>query len=208
MDNSELLFVPTASGDAEGYCRAVRRAYENLGCSASVLRLVENPDDPEAIGEKIDAADAVYVGGGDTDFMLDIWANHEVKDRLRTAGRSGTLLTGLSAGANCWFAGSYDDSTSNDTDFAPTDGLRVPPFRCTPYAGVSDRLDGFGEYVRGREAVGIAIGNGAVFEARTGTDEFRVRSYLDEEVYRVTGAGNGGRKQLPVGEWRPLNELR
>jgi hypothetical protein len=66
----------------------------------------------------------------------------------------------------------------------------------------------FGEYVRGREAAGVAIGNGAVFEARTDTDEFRVRSYLSEGVYRVTGAGEGGRERLPSGEWRPLDELR
>ncbi|MFY9234702.1 MAG: peptidase E [Fimbriimonadaceae bacterium] len=98
------LFIPTASDDDPEYCDSFLRTYrDELGCETDLLLLWrERPSDP-AIGEKIGRADLIYVGGGNSRKMLALWRELGVDALLRTAGERGTVLSGLSAGANCWF---------------------------------------------------------------------------------------------------------
>lgn len=79
------LFIPTASGD--GYCEAFREYYgEMLGCDTDVLRLVDTDLSMAEIESQIGDADLIYVGGGDTRFMLDVWRPSGIVDLLRQAG--------------------------------------------------------------------------------------------------------------------------
>lgn len=99
-----VLFIPTASGDAEGYCSIFDKVYgDKLKCKTDTLLLVREYSSKKEIKEKIAWADIVYVGGGDTLKMLRIWRKVGVDCMLSVAYRKGTLLTGVSAGAICWF---------------------------------------------------------------------------------------------------------
>ena len=42
-------------------------------------------------------------GGGSTANLLSLWRRHGVDQRMREAAADGTILAGISAGANCWF---------------------------------------------------------------------------------------------------------
>jgi hypothetical protein len=55
-------------------------------------------------------ADLVYVGGGNTVGMLAVWREFGFDSALNEAWRNGTVLAGISAGANCWFAEYVTDS--------------------------------------------------------------------------------------------------
>ena len=124
-----VLFIPTASGDHPGYIDSFTKAYASLGCAVDVLRLYgPAADAPEAMDAKF-AADIVYVGGGDTDMMLDKWRKTGVDVHLRTAYERGAVLSGLSAGALCWAACGMTDR-SDDDDFFPgwLEGLGLLPF--------------------------------------------------------------------------------
>jgi peptidase E len=55
-------------------------------------------------------ADLVYVGGGNTVAMLAIWREFGFDRALREAWEGGTVLAGISAGANCWFERYVTDS--------------------------------------------------------------------------------------------------
>ena len=58
----------------------------------------------------------IYVGGGNTRLLLLIWNELGLPDLLRQALREGTILCGISAGANCWFDGSVTDSMGSMQD--------------------------------------------------------------------------------------------
>jgi len=114
------LFIPTASWDNPGYCASFQKQYgEILGCKVKDLLLLSAPS-KEKIKTAILEADIIYVGGGNTQFMLETWKKFGLLPLLRKAYEKGTILSGLSAGATCWFEKSSTDSflTKEDkTDF-------------------------------------------------------------------------------------------
>lgn len=98
-----VLFVPTASNDAAGYCTAFQKHYgDNLGCKVSNL-LLHSQISLKQIEEAVSGADIIYVGGGSTTLLQQKWQEKGVIPLLQKAYENGTILCGLSAGANCWF---------------------------------------------------------------------------------------------------------
>jgi dipeptidase E len=111
--NPKLLFLGTASGDNEGYAGDIRNHFGGrLGCDVSVLKLAEESPSYKQISDAILGTDIVYVGGGNTVRMIEIWKEKGVDKLLRQAWEQGVVLSGLSAGANCWFARCSTDSAS------------------------------------------------------------------------------------------------
>jgi dipeptidase E len=54
--------------------------------------------------------DVIYVGGGNTASMPGVWRAHGLDRLLARALERGAVLTGVSAGKNCWFESSVTDS--------------------------------------------------------------------------------------------------
>jgi len=70
-DHPRILFIPTASSDSEKYCRHFAEHFGNfLKCKTEVLFLIDAPPSAEEIERKIFSADIVYVGGGNTLYMM------------------------------------------------------------------------------------------------------------------------------------------
>ena len=107
----KALFIPTASGDAEGYCKTFQHVYgKQLGCKVDFLLATKSNFSQQDAIQKILSADLVYVGGGNTQRMLKIWRDYGIDLALRQAGQNGTVLSGLSAGAICWYEAGLSDS--------------------------------------------------------------------------------------------------
>ena len=183
-----VLFLPTASGDAPGYIARFHRAFAKHECEPSHLQLfnrtVRNLRD-FALRQHI-----VYVGGGNTANMLAVWRVHGLDAILREAWENGTLLCGVSAGANCWFESSLTDSFGRP--LRPLhDGLALLPGSfCPHYDGERDRraayrrLIGSGELPAGWAAEdGVAV----LFEGARFVEA--VASRPGRRAYRVTAAG-------------------
>jgi dipeptidase E len=112
----KICFLGTASGDAEKYIQRFYKALSHQKCEASHLALfTRTPLDPAKF---LLQQDVIYVGGGNTANMLAIWRIHGVDRTLRKAWRQGIVLSGVSAGANCWFEACSTDS------FGPLAALR------------------------------------------------------------------------------------
>src|SRR5438046_671605 len=72
--NPRLLFIPTASSDAELYWRRVQEYFGGyLKCKTDVLFLIQERPSKSEIRKKILSADIVYVGGGNTLKMMRLW---------------------------------------------------------------------------------------------------------------------------------------
>ena len=81
--------------------------------------------DIERMRAKFEKADLIYVGGGDTVFMLDSWRETGLLSLIKEAYERGVIVAGLSAGAICWFEDIYTDSlkTENGDEYAMFKGL-------------------------------------------------------------------------------------
>lgn len=139
----KVCFVPTASGDSLTYrLRFFEDAFPRTAVERSVLRLFGR-DVPD-VGAFLREQDLVYVGGGNTVNMLQIWRLHGVDAALRGAWEAGVVMAGISAGANCWFEASTTDAFLLGSADPLVDGLGVLPGSFSPhYHGEAARRPGF-----------------------------------------------------------------
>ena len=154
-----VCFVPTASGDSDGYVKRFYDAFPPERAEASHLALFRRavPD----LRAFVLAQDVVYVGGGNTVNLLAVWRAHGLDSVLREAWEAGVVLCGLSAGGLCWFAGGSTDSFGNG--LAPLrDGLGLLPGSfCPHYDSEAERLASFQRFVADGLPSGYAADDGA-----------------------------------------------
>lgn len=107
---ANALFIGTASHDSMPYFNSFRKTYTSVfDIKAEVALMVYGEMSIEKIKGKIELADMIYVGGGDTVYMLDKWRETGVDKMLIDAYNQGKIICGLSAGAICWFTDMYTD---------------------------------------------------------------------------------------------------
>jgi dipeptidase E len=105
------LFIPTASHDCMPYYNTFHKVYTGVfNIKTDVALTVFKEVDLEKLKGKFEKADMIYVGGGDTVFMLNSWKESGLLPLLKDAYERGVIIAGLSAGAICWFSDMYTDS--------------------------------------------------------------------------------------------------
>ncbi len=123
-----ICFIPTASAEPAEYIAKFFDAFTRLGARPRVLRLFQRTPD---LREVLLNTDAIFVGGGNTKSMLAVWREWGLPEVLREAWRSGVVLSGVSAGAICWFDHGVTDSWANR--LAPLECLGFLPGTCCPH---------------------------------------------------------------------------
>jgi len=130
----KLLFLPTASGDADEQVRRFHATYADRPCEPSHLSLFRlGARGPTDLRAHLLAQDVIYVGGGSMRNMLAIWREHALDAVLVDCWREGVVLAGLSAGAMCWFEAGISKSSGRPD---PVLGLGLLP------GSLSVHLDG------------------------------------------------------------------
>lgn len=185
-----LLFIPTASSDAEDYCEAVQKYFgEFLKCETTELLLVREHPSRQQIRRAIQSADIVYVGGGNTLKMMRLWRRLGVDKLLKAAYRKGTVLCGISAGSICWFDSGHSDSlsfhNSRSWKYINVKGLGlIKGIHCPHYnsrtLGVPRRR-AFRDMIRKTGGLGIAIENNRAIE------------FIDGKFYKVVASKRSAR---------------
>ncbi len=107
-EQPKVAFLPQASGENQDYIIQFYRAFLNLGCRPSHLSLFQ-PHTAQ-IADYLLSQDVIYVGGGNTKSLLALWREWGIDVILRQALDAGIVLTGVSAGAICWFERGTTDS--------------------------------------------------------------------------------------------------
>ena len=108
---ANALFIPTASHDFMPYYNTFHKTYTGeLGLKTDCALTVFKEIDYEKLKGKFEKADMIYVGGGDTVFMLEHWKKTGLDKLILDAYERGVIIAGLSAGAICWFEKMFTDS--------------------------------------------------------------------------------------------------
>ena len=110
-NRANALFIPTASHDFMPYYNTFHKVYTGVfNIKTDVALSVFKEVDMEKMKAKFEKADVIYVGGGDTVFMMESWRETGLLQLIQDAYNRGVIIAGLSAGAICWFSDIYTDS--------------------------------------------------------------------------------------------------
>jgi dipeptidase E len=159
----QVVFIPYALADLDGYTRAARTRFEELGLHLTGLHEVE--DRRQALRE----AQGVFVGGGNSFRLLRRLQEEDLLVVLRERAGQGTRYMGASAGTNL---ACPTIRTTNDMPIVETkglDALGLIPFQINPhYLDPDPGSTHMGE-----------------------TRETRLREYLEENERPVLGLREG-----------------
>ena len=194
-ERPRVCLIPTASGDSDWVISRFYASFPADRCEPSHLPLFRpHPDDPRV---RMARQDVVYVCGGSSANLAAVWAVHGVGAALREAWDAGVVMSGVSAGAICWFAAGL--TNSRGPGFVPIGGLGIAPGGFCPHADSDPaRLVALRALVEsGRMPETLAVDDGAaVHIADTAPPRL------------VVGApGRGARRIGPRGIDEPLEPL-
>lgn len=211
----KVLFLPTASGDSESYYGVVKNYFgKKLGCSTDVLYLTKHPLTIAEISKKIFSADIIYVGGGNTLQMMQLWRKTGTDKILKKAYEKGIILSGVSAGAICWFSFGNSDSLyfSNKNTNIPlikVKGLAlIKGLACPHYNFEKERKASLKKMLRKSGGIGIALDNCSALEIIDNT--YRIlNSKKGANVYKAFWDNKKYKEKIinPQKKFAPLTEL-
>ncbi len=150
----KILFIGTATGDTPRYIAMFYESFSRLECRPSHLPFFERTPDLE---KTIMTQDAIFVGGGNTKSMLAVWREWGLDQILRKAWKKGIVMSGVSAGAICWFEEGVTDSWEKVLKTLPCMGF-LKGSCCPHYSGEKDRRPSYHRMLNAKEILpGIAI---------------------------------------------------
>ena len=139
-----VCFIPTASGDSNLYKLNFYRAFSQLDCITSHIDFFSRTENLE---EKVLTQDIIYVGGGNTKSMLAVWKEWNLNKILKIAYEKGVVMSGVSAGAICWFDKGITDSFSNKLEIIDCLGI-VKGIACPHFDEEKEREPFVNEVIR------------------------------------------------------------
>lgn len=192
-ENPKFLFLSQAQSKPEyeiGYFETMKRVYgEKFNCDCFWISREDLKNlSKEELRNNVLSSDIIYVGGGDTKTMIELWKESGLDVILKEAFENGVVISGLSAGANAWFKYCSSDSLKIllEDDTAPMIELECLSWFnifITPHyddkTEFVDREDHMKECLSKRiNMVGIGLSNCAALEIVE--DKFRIITSKDD----------------------------
>ena len=187
-EHPNVLYVGTAGGDTQERIEQNIQKFSALGCSVRALALITHRYTEAELDELLSWADVIYVGGGDTVSMMRVWKQYGLDMRLREIYRTDSaVLSGVSAGAICWFVCGHSDSESfHDSEnwhFCWAEGmLGLFSAAYCPHYNESGRDSFDGMLKEKKDLVGLAMENGTAF-VENGEKRYLIRSAPSAKSY-------------------------
>jgi len=136
-----ICFIATPSGDSTAQIDKFHTAYGSLGFETSNLSFFNgwgsNVIPYTDYKQRLLNQDAIFVGGGHLQSALAVWREWRLDVALSEAWNKGVLLTGMSAGAMCWFESPLGGPFDKD-NYGVQEGLGLLEGACaTHYSNVN-----------------------------------------------------------------------
>lgn len=141
-EKKKICFISTASNDAQGYIDKFYHAFK----AEEPCHIRVNDMQKHDIDSLLSKQDIIYVGGGNTQFMLTEWKKRAFDKALLKAYHSGVILAGMSAGAMCWFETCF--SEKDEYTYEEFEGLAIIKGSFCPHYNEEIRRRQFDEWER------------------------------------------------------------
>ena len=126
--NPNICFIPTATGDLDSYIVNYYSVFSKLQCNPTHISFFKRTIDLE---NHIKNQDIIFVGGGNTKSMLAVWRDWGLDKILKQAYDNGIVMSGVSAGAICWFERGLTDSWASELKLMEC--MNFIPGSCAPH---------------------------------------------------------------------------
>ena len=126
--NPNVCFIPTATGDNDAYKVNFYDVFTKLNCNPTHIDFFKRTINLE---DHIKKQDIIFVGGGNTKSMLAVWKEWGLDIILNEAYNNNIIMSGVSAGAICWFKKGITDSWKDHQ--ATLDCLNFVDGVCCPH---------------------------------------------------------------------------
>lgn len=126
VSNPKVLFIGLASSFADSYYDYIKNIFKDLGCTPVYLKKKNVTKNPDIVKNKIEDADIIYIGGGDTIKLMDTVKEYGIDALLKDAANRGCVIAGISAGAILMAQKGFSDSyilRGESNDYSFIDGL-------------------------------------------------------------------------------------
>ncbi|MDE4086817.1 peptidase E [Planococcus maritimus] len=182
-ETPKICFIPTASGDADGYIARFYDFFEQQNCEPTHLSLFKPPT--QELEEFVLSQDILYVGGGNTKNLLALWREWDLDRIIEKAWNQGIVLAGISAGSICWFEQGVTDSYGDELHPLACLGF-LPGSNCPHYDGETHRRPTFQRLLKeGQIKPGLAADDGVALHFIGPDLNSAVSSRPDAKAYRV-----------------------
>jgi len=185
-----VCVLNTANGDDPVSYQKFYAVLSQHGAKVSHLQLFPMPNVDDA-ADLLLAQDLIFVGGGSVANMLAVWRVHGLDHAMRRAWESGVVLSGVSAGAICWFDGGTTDSFGPELrPFTAGLGLLTGSY-CPHYSSEPTRRPAYQSLVAdGTLSAGIAC------------DDDTAAHFTDAELTAIVAARDGATGYLVEADGR------
>ena len=195
-EKPNIVFIPTASAENQAYIIQFYKCFTKMSCEPSHVTFFQRTPKLDSI---INKADVIYVGGGNTKSMLAVWQEWKLDKLLLKAYNNGKILSGVSAGAICWFEQGITDSWASNINVMDCLGF-LPEMACPHYQEEKDRRPDVHKMLKqGRCGPGWAIDGGAAVHFKNGKYYKSIQFYSDSYVHYVSiknGVLNEDKKEM------------
>ena len=177
-----VCFIPTATGDDDQYKVNFYATFTKLNCLPTHLDLFKRTPDLKKL---ISAQDIIFVGGGNTMSMLGVWKQWGLDKILRQAYNKGTVMSGVSAGAICWFEKGITDSW--ESELKVLDCLGILKGVCCPhYDGEANRRPSVENFLKNKQInESLCIEDGAAVHYHDNQLKTAISFYDNKNAYNV-----------------------
>ncbi len=169
-ERPRICFMGTASNDGIEYREMFYNFFRNKQCEPTHLAFNDPPKDIEAF---IMRQDIIHVGGGNTTLIIDTWKKHGVDAIMKKAWNAGIILTGMSAGAICWFDDGITNPSPGVLTRLPCLGILKGSF-CPHYDERAELRESFKKLIKQK-----------VIKEGYGVEDGAALHFVDNELIRV-----------------------
>lgn len=141
----KICLIPTASGDRPDGIQNFIEVINKMGAHPNYLSLYAIPT--RDLESWLLDFDVIYISGGNTKNLIALWREWDLDKILIKALHAGVVISGASAGANCWFEESSSDFIPGE--FNPLQGLGLLNGSfCPHYSDEKGRRESYLEMVK------------------------------------------------------------
>ncbi len=143
-ENPKVLFIGLASSFADSYYDYVKNIYKNLGCTPVYLKKKNVTKNPDIVKNKINEADIIYIGGGDTIKLMDTVKEYHIDELLIEKSKTDCVIAGISAGAILLSKSGFSDSyilRGESDNYKFVDGLNIIDINICPHYHNDDKKE-------------------------------------------------------------------
>ena len=169
------------------------RAFSKLDCITSHIDFFSRTENLE---EKVLTQDIIYVGGGNTKSMLAVWKEWNLHEILRNAYEKGIVMSGVSAGAICWFEKGITDSFAETLNIIDCLGL-VEGISCPHFDEEKEREPYVNDVIRrGIIESCICIEGNCALHIKNDFEYSSIDFSNGKKCFRVTKENNNLKKEI------------